>query len=85
MLVVVNQINSEIKETALTNTFKILIEQKADFNGKDQSGLTVLHRAILKQNIKLISLLLELENININVIFLLTKRIFDELFLRSVL
>lgn len=67
MLVVVNY--SEADDIALTNTFKMLIEQNANYNAKDQSGLTVLHRAILKVNLRLIWLLLDLENIDLNVIF----------------
>lgn len=67
MLVVVSY--SEANDIALTNTFKMLIDQNADYNAKDQSGLTVLHRAILKVNLRLILLLLDLENIDLNVIF----------------
>ena len=65
MLVHVN--TDETLEESLTKTFNLLIQYRADFNSKDESGLTVLHRAILKSNRKLVMLLLDLEEIDLTV------------------
>ena len=67
MLVTSNLFMQNIYENKFLETFDVLIKRKANCNAKDENGKSILHHAVMSQNLLAVSLLVKLKEIDISV------------------
>ena len=70
MLVTSKLFMQNIYEKKFSETFDMLIKRKANCNAKDENGKSILHHAVMSQNILAVSHLVKLKEIDISVNFI---------------
>ena len=70
MLVTSKLFMQNIYEKKFSETFDVLIKRKANCNAKDENGKSILHHAVMSQNILAVSHLVKLKEIDISVNFI---------------
>ena len=70
MLVTSKLFMQNIYEKKFSETFDVLIKRKANCNAKDENGKSILHHAVMSQNMLAVSHLVKLKEIDISVNFI---------------